>query len=71
MVEDLGSVRRARIAVERVKNGVERDPRVLVDAWDEGYEAGVEDAVSRSSPPGPNGPSDPTRNPYKEAGVDG
>lgn len=34
------------------------------DAWDEGYEAAISDTEARSAPPGPNGPVDPTTNPY-------
>lgn len=33
-------------------------------AWDEGYEAALNDAEARYAPPGPNGPVDPTFNPY-------
>lgn len=33
-------------------------------AWDEGYEVGVDDTHRRLAPPGPNGPVDPTPNPY-------
>jgi hypothetical protein len=40
------------------------DAEVGARAWDEGYEAAVSDTEARSAPPGPNGPVDPTRNPY-------
>lgn len=38
---------------------------VRADAWDEGYEACLTDTILRSSPPGPNGPVDPTPNPFR------
>jgi hypothetical protein len=38
---------------------------VKADAWDEGYEVSIDDTALRSSPPGPNGPPDPTPNPYR------
>jgi hypothetical protein len=37
------------------------------EAWREGYEACTGDVEARSAPPGPNGPVDPTQNPYEEA----
>lgn len=39
--------------------------RMQAEAWDEGYEVAITDTEARSAPPGPNGPVDPTRNPYR------
>lgn len=39
----------------------------LAKVWDEGYEAAVRDVETRSAPPGPNGPVDPTTNPYRRS----
>lgn len=39
-------------------------PIIAAPAWDEGYEACVDDTEHRSGPPGPCGPSDPTPNPF-------
>lgn len=44
------------------------EERARTQAWDEGYEAAISDIEARSAPPGPNGPVDPTRNPYPAAG---
>lgn len=45
---------------------VERDREQRATAWEEGYEAAEDDEARTYGPPGPNGPSDPTVNPYWE-----
>lgn len=41
--------------------------RGRAEAWEAGYEAGTNDVIAQSAPPGPNGPTDPTPNPYDRA----
>lgn len=50
--------------VTRLRAELDAERAGRATAWEEGYEAAEDDEARTYGPPGPNGPSDPTVNPY-------
>lgn len=59
-----GEAFRRTVATRLLSSDFFREARA--EAWDEGYDTAISDTEARSAPPGPNGPVDPTFNPYRD-----